>query len=141
MTHNPNNKKCRHEFLGLGNAKSYLPCTCPDDSTRTFSDFIRNGTPEEKKKVFDGVIQESIKDQTEKHLESCDGDCSCSDYFFDAESLDNPAPIPDFSLCGDWLTIGDAPSFMLSKKNAERLRDYVNLIEELQVNSGGSSTN
>jgi hypothetical protein len=77
----------------------------------------------------------------EKHLESCDGDCSCSDYFIDAESLDNPAPTPDMALSGQWLTIGDAPSFMLSKKNAERLRDYVNLIEELQVNSGGGSTN
>jgi hypothetical protein len=40
-------------------------------------------------------------------------------------------------LIGDWLTIGDAPSFMLSKKNAERLREFVNLVEEAQM--GGAA--
>jgi hypothetical protein len=81
----------------------------------------------------------------EKHLKSCDGDCSCSDAFIDAESFDNPRvciPIAgdiEITLSGDWLTIGDAPSFMLSKKNAERLRDYVNLIEEAQIGGGGTN--
>jgi hypothetical protein len=28
-----------------------------------FSDFIRNGTPEEKEKVFNKVIEDSIEDQ------------------------------------------------------------------------------
>jgi hypothetical protein len=28
---------------------------------------------------------------------------------------------------------------MLSKKNAERLRDYVNLIEEAQIGGGGTN--
>jgi hypothetical protein len=141
----------------------------------------------------------------EKHLETCDGDCSCSDYFIDAESLDDvvdSTKLPEdhyqwerrllekinswndsqgftkselllfiesrmrlvqslgerdgwkqgelhglavkkepnrIIYDGDWLTIGDAPSFMLSKKNAERLRDYVNLIEEAQIGGGGTN--
>jgi hypothetical protein len=55
------------------------------------------------------------------------------------ENESSKAHPTDITLSGEWLTIGDAPAIMLSKKNAERLRDYVNLLEEVQL--GGCGTN
>lgn len=84
----------------------------------------------------------------ERHLDSCDGDCSCSDVFIDAPTFDDvhdpakPCPVGDMIvLHGAWLTIGGAPSFMISEKLARQLREYCEGIEERQVNGGGSSTN
>ena len=59
--------------------------------------------------------------------------------FLETIEEENLAPIPDMALSGQWLTIGDAPSFMLSKKNAERLREFVNLVEEAQMGGGGTN--
>jgi hypothetical protein len=55
------------------------------------------------------------------------------------ENESSKAHPTDITLSGEWLTIGDAPAIMLSKKNAERLRDYVNMLEEIQF--GGCGTN
>jgi hypothetical protein len=69
--------------------------------------------------------------------------CSCPDDstqipWENIHKMDSTDSAPDRIIFdGIYLTIGDAPSFMLSKKNAERLREFVNLVEEAQM--GGAA--
>lgn len=89
----------------------------------------------------------------EKHVDSCNGDCSCSDKFpmthedsCDGYSCDGcrerqveetfQKPIV---LNGRWLTIGDAPSFMISEKDARWLRETVDIIERATVGGAGGT--
>jgi hypothetical protein len=89
-------------------------CECEDleerSQSKNIKDFIRTAIETAKNEALDTFVEVNFSQAPDKII-----------------------------LHGDWLTIGDAPSFMLSKKNAERLRDYVNLIEEAQIGGGGTN--
>ena len=56
---------------------------------------LNDDVKENLRSMNNGIIYTTTATpEEEKHLDSCDGDCSCSDVFFDAPTLDNQTPRP-----------------------------------------------